>query len=866
MALSRPLLPKPGLQLHLRKIGQSSKRWCSSSSPLSSGGTEQSSHPKEAAREQRAVATEPDVKKNMEMQPGLLPKATQLRNRVGGSWNAMKRIFTNLKVKMLWNQVTSETSDSAADKPALKVPIPQNSSRNTEFGEPESKLQTSETIVDSKISKERISTSVESHLIGESSSRDVADATASETNNTSSWPTRTEPGDPESIVRSSGAISGLSHMRGEIASEDLVNMTAPEVSKVHISPNNFKLSETGSAVQSSEAFTDSQVYEKNYSVNASSNKMRENSSGDQAEGELENGHRLLEGLSSILGDINQNSEPEHLTCSHLLPDEASRTLQKNGADGVTFGDRSRQHDKKSATFVQIPDANSDLGEVDTSNGAPKVTGLPHLFIKMKNGQSAGEMPCKQSNFLTPNAFSEYSDETLGEDGPKGFDIKGLIDCIKELPRDRSVVKSHDSSICSNTKQVSSRGLVKRTEPGVDLQDCDAKNRRALLKSHVMGKESKMLNETEEVPCMDIPFGTHSELCEDEQDGSVDFAASNDTASNPIPLVPVLANTEDLDNIPATDSTKERSIENKVLVRFLMTKLDNTYIMSAFKDCGSIAKIQKLPSVQGSIFEDAYVHFKTRKALQKALKKTDLMVNYEDVIVEATSFMEDAPTRIPIPELIGDPDVPAALIRNPIRTAKIKQLTHDISSCQLQEALAFCKSGISSFSLGSSNSVAYVEFETEDAKERAIAKHSICVSGKKLLVFRIDAPRTTVVRISNINGTNPRMETICNSFGVVKNVLKRHEGTVDVHFKLCEWPNMLSILNSLNGKVVDGHQWVAQPAPVFPPEVLQALWSQPDGRKHVIAAIHSLLQNLGGPIDMVELTDLTARYYGDGQTD
>lgn len=45
-------------------LPQSSKRWCSSSSsPLSSGGTEQSSHPKEAAGEQRAVAMEPDVKK-----------------------------------------------------------------------------------------------------------------------------------------------------------------------------------------------------------------------------------------------------------------------------------------------------------------------------------------------------------------------------------------------------------------------------------------------------------------------------------------------------------------------------------------------------------------------------------------------------------------------------------------------------------------------------------------------------------------------------------------------------------------------------------------------------------------------------------
>jgi hypothetical protein len=82
---------------------------------------------------------------------------------------------------------------------------------------------------------------------------------------------------------------------------------------------------------------------------------------------------------------------------------------------------------------------------------------------------------------------------------------------------------------------------------------------------------------------------------------------------------------------------------------------------------------------------------------------------------------------------------------------------------------------------------------------------------------------------------------------------------------CSYHDSLSYA-SLNGKVVDGHQWVAQPAPVFPPEVLQVLWSQPDGRKHVIAAIHSLLRNLGGPIDMVELTDLTARYYGDGLTD
>lgn len=85
-------------------------------------------------------------------------------------------------------------------------------------------------------------------------------------------------------------------------------------------------------------------------------------------------------------------------------------------------------------------------------------------------------------------------------------------------------------------------------------------------------------------------------------------------------------------------------------------------------------------------------------------------------------------------------------------------------------------------------------QTEDAKERAIAEHSIHVSGRQLLIFRIDAPRTTVVRISNINSRDPTIRTICNSYGEVKNILKRRKDIVDVHFKLCEWPNMLRILN------------------------------------------------------------------------
>jgi hypothetical protein len=49
------------------------------------------------------------------------------------------------------------------------------------------------------------------------------------------------------------------------------------------------------------------------------------------------------------------------------------------------------------------------------------------------------------------------------------------------------------------------------------------------------------------------------------------------------------------------------------------------------------------------------------------------------------------------------------VKHPTRTVKIKQLTDDISSHQLKEALSFCRSGINVF-VGASSSNAYVEFE------------------------------------------------------------------------------------------------------------------------------------------------------------
>ncbi|KAI8003694.1 hypothetical protein LOK49_LG08G00706 [Camellia lanceoleosa] len=64
-----------------------------------------------------------------------------------------------------------------------------------------------------------------------------------------------------------------------------------------------------------------------------------------------------------------------------------------------------------------------------------------------------------------------------------------------------------------------------------------------------------------------------------------------------------------------------------------------------------------------------------------------------------------------------------------------------------------------------------------------------------LFIKIDAPRTTVVRISNqTREAKKKLFSICRSYGKVKVVGFRHKEIRDVHFMLSEWPNMLKNLS------------------------------------------------------------------------
>jgi len=67
---------------------------------------------------------------------------------------------------------------------------------------------------------------------------------------------------------------------------------------------------------------------------------------------------------------------------------------------------------------------------------------------------------------------------------------------------------------------------------------------------------------------------------------------------------------------------------------------------------------------------------------------------------------------------------------------------------------------------------------------------------------------------------------------------------------------------LNGLEADGSRWVAQPASIFPPIILQALWNHPDERRYVISSMQCLLKKLEHPMDTAELNNLAARFCGD----
>ncbi|KAJ6721732.1 hypothetical protein OIU85_024791 [Salix viminalis] len=609
---------------------------------------------------------------------------------------------------------------------------------------------------------------------------------------------------------------------GETPLEDAVNTTASADTKMHVSLDNTKHDEHDSTT-----------------VQAASSII----SDDPKEVMLENGKRLLEEASfgTIVESNNNQEEAGNLVslADHLFDNAIDTRKNKSANKSASIRKEKCQLEKKTATIVE--GVNIDGSKLDKrpslSGGSKGNDGIVNLFKMSVSNKTAAETGTVNGDLLTPSiSFSNHDGKSLKkEESP--FDFKGLYGHIKTM----RLVTAQDNAMCT----------IDNIQFPDELMKSNSESRKTVLKGRAVSKNSKKTSKIEKEQ--------RAKIMKKDEGGNLDIAEKDNIKLENTPQVPLETSEKDSNQLPLT-CLADGQTENKLLLRFLHKDVGDGDIISCFRNCRPISKIKKV-SVKGSNWFDAFLHFKTRQGLHKALEKPEVMVKNSNAFIDETSL--DTAKRISIPNLIGDIDIPVELVKNPTRTVKIKQLTNDISSHQLKEALSFCGSGINSFFLGASSSNAYVEFESEDAKDRALAKHFLQVSGKQLSIFRVDAPRTTVVRILNINPQcRSNVPTICKSFGKLWRMKLRHENIADVYFKIDEWPNMLNILNSLNGLEVDGSRWVAQPASIFPPIILQALWNHPDERRHVLTLMQDLLKKLGHPMDTAELKNLAARFCGD----
>ncbi|KAK6122733.1 hypothetical protein DH2020_043525 [Rehmannia glutinosa] len=529
------------------------------------------------------------------------------------------------------------------------------------------------------------------------------------------------------------------------------------------------------------------------------------------------GTQSWETLSDVLVSFAKRRNTDSECLSH------SNDILPSGAASDSQDDHLKEFppNKCENNLLEYLSASYEGGERSpASNRNHKVLDLQDWYMKSASDQASAEIDKPMCLTFTDEPF-EHSNEPHKKGAEKNPDIKDLIDFI----RVQKSVPTNSTNSCNDTR------LVEENSLSAILQTSDNNDRLTAL---------------------DFPAGTSR--IEGEETSNSDFKSIGFTDSKASSKVSFRMNNKDQRQLKVTHFPRKGSEENKVVVKFLRSSVPENHILQHFRSCGEILEIE-FPNAKEHLFKTAYIYFKTREGFDKALKKSGSILNNSVMTVESATSTENV--KIPIPSLIGDHDIPAALVKNPTRTIKIEHLTLEISSCHIEEALAFCESNISGYFLGSSHSIAYVEFETEIGKERALAKQSINVLGRHLLLLRIDSPRTTVVRISNIHSLElSNIHSICRSLGGVRLTNLRNLDTLDVHFGPAEWPNMLKILNRLNGFEVEGRRLQAEPAPVFPPDVLYALWHQPEERKRLKATAQALLHKIReNTLDTCELASL-----------
>ncbi|XP_039137994.1 uncharacterized protein LOC120275472 [Dioscorea cayenensis subsp. rotundata] len=460
----------------------------------------------------------------------------------------------------------------------------------------------------------------------------------------------------------------------------------------------------------------------------------------------------------------------------------------------------------------------------------------------------GEKIMKQADYLKlKKVHSEEFEMELG--------VKGSLDGIVKLTSDTLKMGSwaNESSNKINLLRKgasvgNSKAFVHQSLKHLCLNDQHTSRSQLEKKQANMPYEVTESEENEDSNCLKLEtiLLDKDEKAVDTSDGLNSLFISDESDSDisafeypsPEPNNEVLSSMKGF-HVNINRHDEKIALDNRLLVYFLPKIAKVKDLIQAFGDSGPISEINILPSRENR-FNYAQVFFKTNEGLRKALSKTDVAVGGADVAMKAAITPSEICDRMFCTEQVNNADFPDHFLKHPSRTVVINGLPDNLSFNHLKCALSTW-GRITSVVMGASVSTVFVEFESEKSKERALAKATISISGLTLSILRVDAPKTTIIRISNVNPVSgaTKVHSICDSFGKVKKVTGRYIDTFDIHFKLSEWSNMLKIINRLNGLVVDQHKWTAQPATLIPAEVLQALWNKPEGQKQV----HELVRNI-----------------------
>ncbi|XP_009767575.1 probable GPI-anchored adhesin-like protein PGA55 isoform X1 [Nicotiana sylvestris] len=855
MTLSRLLLPRLRSRINILEC----RRWCSSVN--NKGGISQSLK-KSEVEQQNAMAVEIFEKKHITEDEGVFPRETHVQKEVG-AWNNLVGILQRTKKKFLGNHMEQKSSSTHALASTSDLKDSDNvvSADSHDSG---SKNNLKITIHSEKTSV----ADKEENVDSETSQSSYADM--SEPLEVVNMKNTSNSAAPEELLnvsskeceeiagqRVNGMSSGASSICGKANCNDGVQLGnichRPELvekerepllveeasSSVQISSSGEILSKYEEDIMESCKFSSKLKLERSDTSDSScgpervanlldvSQEKRNNESELEGKNDQMQKEEVISEIVSILKKKGTSNLEQVAYSNSFLPSEATNKWRDVLVKKSVFSASEHRPSEDISSPILI--SKSKMEEISSvSSNSFQIMSLGDHDMETDHG--AGDQivypKSEQSVSREFEHLNETSQNTFGKSGV----IKSLIECISDLPpREPSVVRTEENVVDRSVDSSRERTANSSIEAETDKQTFDRKESKTSSPG-VVGKKEK---------------SRRSNTVLEYLNSGVDFCKSIETKG---------------ENASFSENLSD---ENKVTVKFVNLKATESDVSNALKKFGAIKKVV-FPSVKSTKFKVAHVYFESEEGRQKALETSDVSMAKVVLVLEATSPPKGK-ERMRIPDLIGCPDVPTSLVKHPPRTAMIKNLKHNVSFHDIEKALAFCRSNITGIFFGSSSSIAYVEFETVEDKEIAVEKASLIVLGERLPILRIDTPRTTTIRISNIHFPLSKLVSVCRSFGNVREVLQRASNIVDVRFDFAEWPRMLKILNRLNGVEVDGCQLVAKPAPVYSPNVLNVLWSQPEGRRHLKTTFNDMLLKFGGKgVGAVAMTEVVDNFYTDAQ--